>query len=102
MQRTKEVCVELTAVLLPSAENELAAFAGAVQELFGAEQVRQSIDDWMDELGTMDGWRQGAMPDWRAITIAAAVRLASRVNVLPQGKGRMSAQANGMVNSTES
>jgi hypothetical protein len=83
MQRIKEACVELAATLLPSAENELAAFARAVQELFGAEQARQSIDDWMDELETMDWWSQGAMPDWRALTIAAAVRLASRVNVLP-------------------
>jgi len=73
---------------LPCAENELAAFAGAVQELFGAEQARQSIENWMEELGAMDWWSQGAMPDWRALTIAAAVRLASRVDPAQQGNAQ--------------
>ena len=63
---------------LVQAEKELAAFAGAVQELFGDVQVRQSIEDWMTELESTD-WASGAQtPDWRCVTIAAARRLAGR------------------------
>lgn len=83
MQKAKEACVELTALHLSCAEKELAAFAQAVQELFGEEQARQSVEDWMDELEGMDRWGQRVMPSWRSLTIAAVVRLSRRVNVLP-------------------
>ena len=69
-----------------SAETELAAYARAVQELFGPEQAQQAIEDWMEELESMDWRSQETVPDWRGLTIAAAVRLARRVNVLPQRK----------------
>ncbi len=75
-----EECIPLDDSLLPSAERELAAFAGAVTELFGADQARQAVDDWMEELKSMD-WPSGERtPSWRHLTIAAAARLASRVN----------------------
>jgi hypothetical protein len=81
MPDTKPSCVELTSGLLSSAEKELAAYAGAVQELFGSEQARRSIADWMQELQGMD-WPDGdRVPDWRRVTIAAATRLASRVQL---------------------
>lgn len=79
-QGTKQSCVELAAELLPDAEKELAAYARAVQELFGSEQARQSIEDWMAELDLID-WPSGdSAPDWRRLTITAAIRLAIRVN----------------------
>ena len=81
MQRTEQSCVELTAELLPGAERELNAFARAVTQLFGFEQAEQSMEDWMEELEWMD-WPAGeASPDWRRITIAAALRLAGRINI---------------------
>jgi hypothetical protein len=79
MPDTKPTCVELTSGLLPGAEKELAAYARAVQELFGSVEARQSIEDWREELQWMD-WPSGErIPDWRRVTIAAAKRLASRV-----------------------
>jgi hypothetical protein len=63
------------------AERELSAFIAAVAELFGADQARMSAEDWLDELGLMDVSPQSTPRDWRAITIAASVRLANRLNV---------------------
>ncbi len=81
MRNVKKNCDELMVGLLPEAERELTAFALAVTQLFGAEQARQSIEDWMKQLELMD-WPTGeALPDWRRITIAAALRLAGRVNI---------------------
>ena len=79
MQRTKPNCIELAAELAPDAEKELTAFAHAVRELFGSEQARQSIEDWMEELESMDLPNRHADPMWRQVTIASAIRLASRV-----------------------
>ena len=78
MQRTEHSCVELADELFPAAEKELAAYARAVQELFGSEQARQSIDEWLGELESMDVPDAGAVPDWRRVTIAAAMKLAIR------------------------
>jgi hypothetical protein len=63
------------------AERELAAFTAAVAELFGAEQARVSAEDWLDELEFIDASPRSTRRDWRAITIAASVRLANRLNV---------------------
>ena len=85
MQRTKEDSASISVEALCSdAERELTAFTRAVQELFGSEQARQSIEDWMEELESMDWLGQKPARDWRGLTIAAAVHLASRVNGLPQ------------------
>ena len=59
------------------AERELSAFIAAVAELFGADQARMSVEDWLDESESPRSTRR----DWRAITIAASVRLANRLNV---------------------
>ena len=63
------------------AERELSAYIAAVAELFGAEQARVSAEDWLDELELMDASPRSTRRDWRAITIAASVRLANRLNV---------------------
>jgi hypothetical protein len=63
------------------AERELSAFIAAVAELFGADQARMLAEDWLDESGLMDVSPRSTPRDWRAITIAASVRLANRLNV---------------------
>ena len=61
------------------AERELASFIGAVAELFGPEQAVLSADDWLDESELMDSPPRFTSRDWRAVTVAASARLASRV-----------------------
>jgi hypothetical protein len=81
MQNMKQGCVDLVSGLLPGAEKELTAFLYAVQKLSGSEQARQAGDDWIEGLEVMF-WPAGeGTPEWRRITIAAATRLASRINV---------------------
>jgi hypothetical protein len=79
MRETKKSCVKLTTGPLAEAEKELAAFERAVKGLFGPEQARQSVDDWIKELDSLDWPTVGKVPDWRQITVAAAARLARRV-----------------------
>ena len=68
------------ATLAAMAERELAAFTGAVNDLFGSEQARQSAEDWLEQLALID-WPTGeTISDLRQITIAAAARLAGRIN----------------------
>jgi hypothetical protein len=62
------------------AERELGAFISAVTELFGPEQVRLAVQDWMDELVLMEALPGVTSRDWRLVTIAASARLANRVN----------------------
>lgn len=74
-------CLEISDRLLPRAEKELGAFARAVNKLFGSAHAGQSIEDWMEEFESID-WPGGStIPDWRRVTIAAAARLASRVEI---------------------
>lgn len=56
-------------------------FIAAVAELFGADQARMSVEDWLDELELMDASPRFTHRDLRDITIAASVRLANRLNV---------------------
>ena len=63
------------------AERELASFIGAVTELFGPEQARLSAGDWVEESELMDSPPRSTSRDWRAITVAASARLASRMIV---------------------
>ncbi len=63
------------------AERELASFIGAVTELFGLEQARLSIDDWLDEAELVETQTRDAGREWRAVSVAAAARLANRLNV---------------------
>lgn len=63
------------------AERELASFIGAVKELFGPEQARLSAEDWLEEFELMESPSRRAGQDWRAVTVAAAIRLASRLTL---------------------
>jgi hypothetical protein len=63
------------------AERELAAFTGAVKELFGPAQARLAAEDWLDESDLMDSPPRSTIRDWRAVTIAASARLANRLTV---------------------
>ena len=63
------------------AERELASFIGAVTELFGPEEARLSAGDWLDESELMDCPPRATSRDWRAVTVAASARLASRLTV---------------------
>ena len=64
------------------AEHELSAFVAAVSELFGAEEARVSAEGWLEESELMEISRRSTRRDWRAVTIAASVRLANRLIVV--------------------
>jgi hypothetical protein len=76
----KDGCEEITSGILPTAVRELAAFASAVREQYGAEQARLAIEDWMAELDLSDWPNAWSTLDCRRLTIAASARLAQRVN----------------------
>jgi hypothetical protein len=63
------------------AERELAAFIGAVTQLFGPEQARLSAEDWLEESESVDSSRRSNSRDWRGVTVAASTRLANRLGV---------------------
>jgi hypothetical protein len=63
------------------AERELASFIGAVTELFGPEEARLSAGDWLDQSELVDSPARATSRDWRAVTVAASARLASRLTV---------------------
>ncbi len=67
------------------AERELASFAAAVTESFGAAQAELATEDWINELERIACRPGDAIPCWRQATIAAASRLANRVAVLGFG-----------------
>jgi hypothetical protein len=76
--RQQEEIALCDANLILLAERELAAFAGAVRELFGSEQARVSTAEWIDELESMNWPATPRVSDFRRITTAAAARLADR------------------------
>ena len=78
---TTDDCVGFSDRLLPRAEKELGAFARAVNRLFCSAHVRQSIENWVEEFESMDWPAGAAIPDWRRVTIMAAARLASRLEI---------------------
>ena len=65
--------------LVRMAERELAAFIGAINELFGPEEARVSADEWIEELLSINQSVGPGGPDWRRITIMASGRLAGRL-----------------------
>ena len=58
MDAETDRCDELARSLLILAEKELPAFICAVDQLFGAEQARESALHWIAELERMD-WPSG-------------------------------------------
>jgi len=79
--RTAEDCIQFSAGLLPVAERHLAAFAQAVNGFYGPERARQSAEDWLEELELVDWPEAETAPDWLQITVAAAARLADRIDI---------------------
>jgi len=63
------------------AQRELSSFIAAVTELYGPEQARLSAMDWLEESEFIDSPRRAKVSNCRAVTIAAAARLARRVNL---------------------
>lgn len=63
------------------AERELSSFLAAVTELYGPEKARRSTEDWLKESELMAGSHRSEVLNWRAVTIAAAGRLANRLSV---------------------
>lgn len=68
------------------AERELSAFINAVAALYGPEQARLSAEDWLEESELMDIPPRSEVRSWRAVTIAASARLATRVNFSPASR----------------
>jgi hypothetical protein len=62
------------------AQRELGAFLHVVTELHGPEAALISADDWLDEVIVSDWAGEPTPSDWRLVTIAAASRLAARLN----------------------
>jgi hypothetical protein len=65
--------------LMTIAEQELAAFFGAVTELFGPEQAQLSAEDWLHEVLAINDL-PASTRQWRRLTVNVAARLASRVH----------------------
>jgi hypothetical protein len=63
------------------AERELSSFVSAVTKLYGSEQARLSLQDWLDESALIDSPPLSTERNWRAVTIAASARLADRLNI---------------------
>jgi hypothetical protein len=73
------VAVDRTECYLACAERELGAFMSAVSDMFGMDHARRAAHDWLDEFE-----KSGKLPeterDFETVTIAAAVRVATRMN----------------------
>lgn len=65
--------------LITTAEEELSAFFRAVADLFGSEQAKLSVEDWLRELAASADLPSSTR-HWRVLTVKAAARLASRVH----------------------
>lgn len=64
--------------LLTMAEHELAAFLGAVTELFGSHQAQVSAEDWFHELMITNALPASAR-EWRLLTVKVVTQLAQRI-----------------------
>jgi hypothetical protein len=76
---TRRAPVGVVADLPKTAERELAAFYTAVARRYGSEEARKAAYDWIEEVETMDWPSDGAVPNWRHVSIIAAAGMASRV-----------------------
>ena len=70
---------ELVADFLMTAERELTTFYTAVLRTYGPEEARRAAYDWIDEMETMNWPLDGAVPNWRHVSIMAADCISSRV-----------------------
>ena len=63
------------------AARELSAFISAVEQKYGAEQAQAAAEDWLEELERLESPFPCDARNWRAVTIAASVRLAERLSI---------------------
>ncbi len=75
MQNPLSRCEELIRL----GELELRAFVQSITELFGAEQARVAVEDWLESIVVLDC--DSFRPDhsWRLVTVAATIRFLNRV-----------------------
>jgi hypothetical protein len=81
MNSQEQFCNSTYADQIHIAERELSAFIRAVTQLFGPEEAKLSAEEWLDESELMDSPPLSTSRNWRAVTIAASARLASRLAV---------------------
>jgi len=80
LQNVVERAAIVRAGAMALAERELGAFMKAVTDSFGPGQARLAAEDWLDELDSNETLAGLSAYDCRSITIAAASRLAMRIN----------------------
>jgi hypothetical protein len=76
---TQQAPAGIVADLLMTAERELAAFYMAVVRRYGPGEARRAAYDWIREMEIMNWPSDGAVPNWRRVSIAAANCVSSRV-----------------------
>lgn len=81
------------------AERELSAFIGAVTELFGPEQARPFVEDWLEESELADSPPLSTERNWRSVTMAASVRLAARLKTAERRQTTLSVPLSSKVSS---
>ena len=79
LDQNRHLCSCRQESLLLDAELELKSFARAVTKLHGPDEALRAINDWMEECERLPWPDDGSAPDWRQVTIAAAIRLSKRV-----------------------
>ena len=77
---TQLASIGMIADLLLTAERELASFYEVIERRYGPEEARKAAYDWIDEVATMDWPVEGALPNWRRLSIVAADSVASRLS----------------------
>jgi hypothetical protein len=80
MAEHESFCNSIYAEQAQWAERELSSFIAAVTELYGPEQARLSEQDWLHEAEVTGTPSLSTENQWRAVTIAASVRLADRLS----------------------
>lgn len=65
------------------AERELLMFVNSVTDLFGPDQNKFLTEIWLDALASMNCMPGPTRPDWRLVTVAASVRLATQLLEIP-------------------
>ena len=65
------------------AERELLTFINSVSDLMGPDQNKYLTEIWLDALASMDRMPGPGSPDWRLVTLAASVRLATQLLEIP-------------------
>jgi hypothetical protein len=77
LKKSDSQCIDVLAL----AERELAAFFGAVKELFGPEIAEQSAQDWLRELEASNSLPASSR-EWRLISTRVMARFAGRASAL--------------------